>query len=121
MNPSLAMQASITIKEKTVSCNKGGSLRGFPDGFLHVQLQQIRAGTGAAGACAVSYWRNSQVWFPRSTETRLPAPRWWPEMVTMVPPDSGPRLGLRKLTAGVCREERTAQGPAAATELLWGL
>lgn len=27
-------------------------------------------------------------------------------MVTSVPPDSGPRLGVRKLTAGVCGKTR---------------
>lgn len=42
-------------------------------------------------------------------------------MVTMVPPDSGPRLGLRKLTAGVCRKERTSSVLLLSRELLWDL
>lgn len=53
-----------------------------------------------------SHPKNSQVWFPNWTLTLLPAPRFSPIMVTLVPPDSGPLLGDRAVTVGVCRTEK---------------
>lgn len=48
-----------------------------------------------------SHPKNSHVWFPNRTVTALPAPRFSPIMVTLVPPDSGPRLGDKPVTVGV--------------------
>lgn len=80
MNLSLAMQASITIKEKMVSCNKrgNGSLRGSQMDFRTFSSSRSVLGQGQEvlqEPVLVSYSWNSQVWFPRSTDTRLPAPR----------------------------------------------
>ncbi len=43
---------------------------------------------------------------PKSTLTLLPAPRFSPIMVTLVPPDSGPRLGDNPVTDGICKDRK---------------
>lgn len=53
--------------------------------------------------------KNSQVWFPNRTVTVLPAPRFSPMMVTLVPPDSGPRLGDSPATVGVWAKDAEKQ------------
>lgn len=53
-----------------------------------------------------SHPKNSHVWFPNLTLTLLPAPRFSPITVTLVPPDSGPLLGDRPVTVGVYKTER---------------
>lgn len=59
---------------------------------------------GTKVARGKSHPKNSHVWFPNWTLTVLPAPRFSPIMVTLVPPDSGPRLGDRPVTVGVCEQ-----------------
>lgn len=48
---------------------------------------------------------SSQVWLPKNTLTVLPASRFSPTIVTLVPPDSGPRPGVRASIEGVCRKQ----------------
>lgn len=47
---------------------------------------------------------SSQVWLPKKTLTVLPAPRFSPTIVTLVPPDSGPLPGVSTSIEGVCGE-----------------
>lgn len=59
------------------------------------------AGIPGAGP-EVSYLWKRQGCLPNITTTLLPAFRLVPVMVTCVPPDLGPRLGLRSERVSVC-------------------
>lgn len=43
---------------------------------------------------------------PKYTFTALPAPRFSPVTVTLVPPDSGPRPGVSVSIEGVCEQHK---------------
>lgn len=46
---------------------------------------------------------------PKYTFTVLPAPRFSPVTVTLVPPDSGPRPGVSVRIEGVCEQHKFAE------------
>lgn len=54
----------------------------------------------------IQYLCRAQFWSLNVMDTLLPASRLLPVMFTMVPPETGPRLGERLITRGICGSSR---------------